>query len=58
MNAEVLQKHKWENAMTLDKESWGYRRYNHITDILTTAELIKTLTETISCGGSILFFQS
>jgi alpha-L-fucosidase len=22
----VLQDHKWENAMTLDKRSWGYRR--------------------------------
>ncbi|KAF2901670.1 hypothetical protein ILUMI_04513, partial [Ignelater luminosus] len=53
-NPKVLQNHKWENAMTLDKESWGYRRYNSITDIMTTAELLKTLTETISCGGNIL----
>ncbi|KAF2892166.1 hypothetical protein ILUMI_14007, partial [Ignelater luminosus] len=47
----VLQNHKWENAMTLDKVSWGYRRYNYITDIMTTAELITTLAETISCGA-------
>ncbi|KAF2901668.1 hypothetical protein ILUMI_04511 [Ignelater luminosus] len=53
-NPKVLQNHKWENAMTLDKVSWGYRRYNYITDIMTTAELITTLTETISCGGNIL----
>lgn len=47
----VVQPHKWENAMTLDKKSWGYRRHANISEYLTTPELLKTLAETISCGG-------
>lgn len=50
----VLQPHKWENAMTIDKKSWGYRRNAPLSDYLTTFELIKTMTETVSCGGNIL----
>lgn len=50
----VLQEHKWENAMTLDKGSWGYRRNARLSDYMTTKELLKTLMETISCGGNIL----
>jgi alpha-L-fucosidase len=53
-NPGVLQPHKWENAMTVDKNSWGYRRNAKINEILTTYELIVTLTQTISCGGNIL----
>lgn len=37
----VLQKHKWENAMTIDKQSWGYRADARIEDFLTKEELIK-----------------
>ena len=51
-NPGVLQPHKWENCMTLDKESWGYRRNAKIQDYLEPAELIKTLIETVACGGS------
>jgi alpha-L-fucosidase len=47
----VLLPHKWENAMTIDKVSWGYRRNAVISDVLTTHELLVTLTQTISCGG-------
>ncbi|RZC32185.1 alpha-L-fucosidase-like [Asbolus verrucosus] len=53
-NPGVLQSHKWENAMTLDKESWGYRRDANLSDYLTTHDLLKILTETVSCGGNIL----
>ncbi|KAL3267007.1 hypothetical protein HHI36_011155 [Cryptolaemus montrouzieri] len=53
-NPGVLQKHKWENAMTIDKESWGFRRNAPLSDYLTTHELLQTLAETISCGGNIL----
>ncbi|XP_018333024.1 plasma alpha-L-fucosidase-like isoform X2 [Agrilus planipennis] len=50
----TLQSHKWENAMTLDKHSWGYRRNAPLNEYLTTHELIKTLAQTVSCGGNLL----
>ncbi|XP_067940839.1 alpha-L-fucosidase-like [Watersipora subatra] len=53
-NPGVLQPHKWENAMTIDKGSWGYRRNVDITSYLTMPELLKTMAQTISCGGNIL----
>lgn len=53
-NPGVLQTHKWENAMTLDKKSWGYRRTAAATDYLTIQEVLKTVAMTISCGGNIL----
>ncbi|XP_050543942.1 plasma alpha-L-fucosidase [Daktulosphaira vitifoliae] len=45
---------KWENAMTIDKYSWGYRRNARSRDIYTTQELIIELVETVSFGGNIL----
>ncbi|KAF5277103.1 hypothetical protein FQA39_LY06341 [Lamprigera yunnana] len=53
-NPGVLLSHKWENAMTLDKSSWGYRRNTQLSDYMTIHELLKTLAETVSCGGNIL----
>ncbi|XP_071965748.1 alpha-L-fucosidase-like [Antedon mediterranea] len=46
--------HKWENCMTIDKKSWGYRRNSQLSDYLTTHEIISTLAETVSCGGNLL----
>eukprot|EP00111_Clytia_hemisphaerica_P008608 TCONS_00025167-protein len=46
--------YKWENAMTIDKESWGYRHNTNISSYYTTAELIKTLIQTVSYGGNLL----
>lgn len=40
-NPGVLQKHKFENAMTIDKVSWGYRADARLEDFLTIEELIK-----------------
>ena len=40
--------------MTVDKVSWGHRRNMNIEDVLTVEELIKTLAETVSCGGNLL----
>lgn len=37
----VLQSHKWENAMTLDKYSWGNRATAKIEDFYTSQELIE-----------------
>ncbi|XP_074649548.1 alpha-L-fucosidase-like isoform X1 [Tubulanus polymorphus] len=50
----VLQKHKWENCMTIDRGSWGYRRNSQLSDYLTMDEITQTLAETVSCGGNLL----
>lgn len=39
----TLQKHKWENAMTIDKQSWGYRPNARLEDFLTVAEIVQGL---------------
>lgn len=42
-----LQKRKWENAMTIDSQSWGYRRNANIGDYLSIEQLITTIVETV-----------
>ena len=42
-----LVNHKWENCLTLDKESWGFRREAPLEDYLTDAELLATIAETV-----------
>ncbi|KAK6176168.1 hypothetical protein SNE40_014500 [Patella caerulea] len=49
-----LQPRKWENAMTIDKRSWGYRRNAPLSDYLSTQELLATFIETVSFGGNML----
>ena len=49
-----LQNHKWENAMTLDRDSWGYRRNAKFEDYLSFAQLVGQLASTVSCGGNLL----
>jgi len=53
-NPGKLVRHKWENCMTLDRYSWGYRRKMNINDVLSIEEVIYTLASTISCGGNLL----
>ena len=43
----TLQPHKWENAMTADRHSWGYRREAKIQDMLSMDELISLLVSTV-----------
>ena len=38
---------KWENCMTIDKESWGYRRNAKISEYYTIEELVKILAKTV-----------
>lgn len=40
-NPGVLQPYKWENAMTIDKLTWGHRNNAKLQDFLTSEELIK-----------------
>ncbi|VDI33822.1 alpha-L-fucosidase [Mytilus galloprovincialis] len=53
-NPKTLQKRKFENPMTIDKNHWGFRREANIEDFYTSKELISTFAETISCGGNML----
>lgn len=41
MTLGVLQEKKWENAMTIDKRSWGYRADARLDDFMTNEQLIK-----------------
>eukprot|EP00523_Entomoneis_sp_CCMP467_P005183 CAMPEP_0168748758 /NCGR_PEP_ID=MMETSP0724-20121128/16343_1 /TAXON_ID=265536 /ORGANISM="Amphiprora sp., Strain CCMP467" /LENGTH=496 /DNA_ID=CAMNT_0008796601 /DNA_START=61 /DNA_END=1551 /DNA_ORIENTATION=+ len=45
---------KWENAMTIDRSSWGYNRASPFENYLTTKELIDTLIETVAYNGNLL----
>ncbi|XP_065668805.1 alpha-L-fucosidase isoform X1 [Hydra vulgaris] len=53
-NPHKLQNFKWENAMTLDRYSWGFRRNAVLSDYLTINELLQTLVETVSYGGNLV----
>lgn len=52
-----LQNHKWENAMTVDKLSWGYRRNADIMDYLTIEELLYQLVSTVRLGNKYQYGQ-
>ena len=43
----TLQKHKWENCMTIDRNSWGFRRNAAYADYLSIEELLGTLAPTV-----------
>lgn len=46
--------HKWENCMSLDKGSWGFRRNAQLSDIYAMDEFIALLVRTVSLGGNLL----
>eukprot|EP00158_Paraphelidium_tribonemae_P000078 Partr_v1_DN15551_c0_g1_i1_m44702 putative fucosidase, alpha-L len=48
------QGHKFENAFTLDRWSWGYRRNMVLADVLTADELVATVVQTVALGGNAL----
>ena len=39
--------HKWEDAMTVDKNSWGYRRNTVLSDFLTMDDLTSILASVV-----------
>ncbi|XP_065288997.1 tissue alpha-L-fucosidase-like [Dermacentor albipictus] len=53
-NPGVLQPHKWENCLSLDKYSWGYRHHATLSDYHTIHEILDILASTISCNGNLL----
>ncbi|KAI1301613.1 Alpha-L-fucosidase [Halotydeus destructor] len=53
-NPGVLQPRKWENAMTLDMNSWGYSRTTTLSEYLSIKELLLTLASTVAYGGNLL----
>jgi alpha-L-fucosidase len=46
--------HPWENAFTIDTQSWGFRRNAEFADYMTTAEVIATVIQTVALGGNAL----
>jgi alpha-L-fucosidase len=53
-NPGYLVKHKWENAFTIDKLSWGFRRTANLNDYMTIQELLYQVVTTTSTGGNVL----
>jgi alpha-L-fucosidase len=53
-NPRSLQNHKWENAFTIDKASWGFRREATLSSYLTIEEILEQMVSTVSCGGNVL----
>ncbi|OXU22311.1 hypothetical protein TSAR_003392 [Trichomalopsis sarcophagae] len=53
-NPGILQNHKWENCMTIDKKSWGYRRNAPLEEYYSLEDLVKELVITVSTGGNFL----
>ncbi|XP_063961362.1 alpha-L-fucosidase-like [Lytechinus pictus] len=50
----VLQKHKFEDAMSVTKGGWGYAREKPLRSYLTAPELLVHLIRVVSCGGNLL----
>ena len=44
---DKLQNHKWENAFTVDKRSWGFRREAVLSDFLTIEEILEQIVSTV-----------
>jgi len=53
-NPGKLLNHKWENCLTIDSQSWGFRRNADIADMLTINQLLSELASTVACGGNML----
>jgi alpha-L-fucosidase len=43
----TLQPHKWENAMTIDYGTWGFRRNSNLSQYLPMENLVWQLVSTV-----------
>ncbi|CAG5131393.1 unnamed protein product [Candidula unifasciata] len=53
-NPKKLQKRKFEDATTMDKYAWAYRRNINIEDLNTMEEVTTLIAQVVSCGGNLL----
>jgi len=53
-NPGKLQPRKWENAFTIDKNSWGLNRNGTINDYMTVKELVHMIIGVVAFGGNAL----
>ncbi|XP_063697965.1 putative alpha-L-fucosidase [Culicoides brevitarsis] len=53
-NPGHLLTHKWENAFTIDRRSWGHRDEAKYEDFMTPEEIIHEIVSTVSCNGNVL----
>ena len=51
---DKVQEHKWENANTITKSSWGYDRTLTLEDYYKADYLIHTLIQTVAYNGNML----
>lgn len=40
--------------MTLDLNSWGFRKNYELNDVIKIEKLIEEIVTTVSCGGNVL----
>jgi alpha-L-fucosidase len=53
-NPGVLQSHKWENAFTIDANSWGLNRASNMSSYLSIEDILYQLVSSVATNGNIL----
>lgn len=53
-NPDRLQDRKFENALTIDRTSWGLNRVSTLADYMTVKELVHTLIQVVAFNGNML----
>lgn len=53
-NPGIIQKRKFENVLSLDRNSWGNSPMSPLENILTAKEVIRELVTTVAIGGNLL----